>query len=156
MANRFPWGTVNMSGMDFTGDPSASPKMASVVNMPPANFNGAPETPFMTDAQGANVGAAGIGAAATTGKAILDSIAQQNALDIKAREAHLGRQSTATISNTQRLEGAREDSQHHLLSSIQDQLQSGATQTDAHLGNQNNRDSAVSDMVNRIAQIYSR
>lgn len=134
-----PYGSVDIGAMNFGG---LTPSELSEGDM--------------TGAQGANIGAAGVGAAATAGKAILDAIAQQNALDVKAKEASLDRGSTAAINAANRQQNTKTAFLKRGASVENNQLAAGTTSVSAALGGQNNKDAAIAAMADRLAQIYSK
>ncbi len=108
-----------------------------------------------TDAQGADVAGAGVAAGATTAKAILNSIASQNALNFASNQNALGRESQGAMGAQNRLVQGQETAMHTARGAEGNQLQAGGTQVNAALGGQDISDKATSSIVDRLAQIMS-
>ncbi len=147
-----PYGTT--SPFEQESDAYATPDTAgsTVSNL---SSSSSPSDGGFTDAQGADIGQAGVAAGATTAKAILNSIAAQNALNFASSQGELNRQSQGAMGDQNRLVQGQETAMHTARGSEGNQLQSGSTQVDAALGGQGIKDKATSSVVDRLAQLMS-
>lgn len=138
---------------DMPSSPDAS-MGSSVANLSTSPGSGAPPiTTGMSGADAASLGGAGVGAAATTAKAILNSIAAQNSIDFASSQHGLDRQSQGAIGGQNRLVKAQDTSMQTARGSEGNQLQAGRTQVDAALGGQGLSDKATNALVDSLAQI---
>ena len=124
-------------------------------------YSGSSYTPDSeSDPDGSNqngkIAEAGIGAAATTARSILNSIAAQNALDFSSNQHSLDLQSQGAMGNADRQTQAQNTSLGASQAALGNQLQAGGTGISAALGGQDLKDHAVMAMADRLAKLYSR
>ncbi len=134
---------------------SISPFTDDSVNYGATPGSESPSDSGFSDSQAADVGQAGVAAGATTAKAILNSIAAQNAANFSAGQGELGRQSQAAMGDQNRLVQAQDTAMRTARGAEGNQLQSGSTRVDAVLGSQGISDRATSSIVDRLAQLMS-
>lgn len=108
-----------------------------------------------SDAQGVDLAGAGIGAAATTAKTILNSIAAQNTINQMANQGVFNRENTAAENADTRSTNAQIADWRTGRAAEGLQNAAGATQINASLGGQGLADKATSSTVDRLAQLMS-
>ncbi len=109
----------------------------------------------LSDADASSLGGAGVGAAATTAKAILDSIAAQNTLHQNALQGQYNRQNTAAENANTRSTESQIGQMHTERGAEDIKNKAGSTKIDAMLGGQAGEDTATSGVVDRLAQLMS-